>query len=107
VPVDGYDAGVQAVLDRKASVFFGDRSILLDAAKRNPAAGKLMVLERMFTNEPMALVFARGNDDFRAAVDRALSRLYAAGEFTDLYTMWFGTPDAGTLAYFKWNTVPE
>ncbi len=107
VPVDSYDTGVQQVLDRKANVFFGDRAILLDAAKRNPAAGKLLVLDRMFTNEPMALVFARGDDDFRAFVDQALSQLYAAGEFTDLYTMWFGAPDANTLAYFKWNTVPD
>jgi len=107
VPVDSYDAGVQAVLDRKANVFFGDRAILLDAAKRNPSAGKLMVLDRMFTSEPMALAFARGDDDFRAFVDHSLSQLYAAGEFTDLYTMWFGTPDAATLAYFKWNIVPD
>ena len=105
--MDSYDAGVQQLLDRKANVFFGDRAILLDAAKRNPSAGKLLVLDRMFTNEPMALVFARGDDDFRTFVDHALSQLYAAGEFTDLYTMWFGAPDANTLAYFKWNTVPD
>lgn len=107
VPAASYEDGVQQVLDRKANVFFGDRAILLDAAKRNASAGKLQVLDRMFTSEPMALVFARGNDDFRTVVDRALSRLYAAGEFTDLYTMWFGTPDPNTLAYFKWNTVPD
>jgi len=106
-PVESYDAGVQAVLTRKANVFFGDRAILLDAAKRNASAGSLVVLDRMFTAEPMALAFARGDDDFRAFVDRTLSQLYAAGEFTDLYTMWFGAPDAATLAYFKWNTVPE
>jgi putrescine:ornithine antiporter len=106
VSVDSYDAGVQQLLDRKANVFFGDRAILLDA-QRNPAAAKLMVLDRMFTSEPMALAFAHGNDDFRTVVDRALSRLYAAGEFTDLYRVWFGTPDANTLAYFKWNTVPD
>lgn len=106
-PVESYDAGVQAVQSRKANVFFGDRAILLDAAKRSASAGTLVVLDRLFTTEPVALAFARGDDDFRAVVDGALSRLYAAGEFTDLYTMWFGAPDAATLAYFKWNSVPE
>lgn len=107
VPVTSYEAGVRQVLDRKVNVFFGDRAILLDAARNDPSAAKLEVLDRMFTSEPMALAFARNNDDLRVAVDRALSRLYAAGEFTDLYAMWFGAPDASTLAYFKWNAVPE
>lgn len=107
VPVDSYDAGVQRVLDRKANVFFGDRAILLDAATRNPAATKLMVLDRLFTYEPMALAFARGDDDFRLLVDRALSKLYSSGQIEALYAASFGKVDAATLAYFKWNTVPE
>jgi len=107
VPVDGYAAGVQQVLDRKANVFFGDRAILLDAAARNPSAGNLLVLERLFTYEPTALVFARGDDDFRLLVDRTLSGLYGSGQILPLYKEWFGVPDASTIAYFRWNTVPE
>jgi ABC-type amino acid transport substrate-binding protein len=106
-PVDSYDAGVQRVLDRKANVFFGDRAILLDAATRNPSAGKLMVLDRLFTYEPTALAFARNNEDFRLIVDRALSGLYASNQIEALYTASFGKLEAPTIAFFKWNTVPE
>ena len=54
-PVEGYDAGVQSVLDRSSNVFFADRSILLDAAKRSASPGDLKVLERQFTYVPLAL----------------------------------------------------
>ena len=58
VPVDSYEAGIQRVLDRSSDVFFGDRAILLDAAKRSPSARDLIVLDRQFTYEPIALAFA-------------------------------------------------
>ena len=66
-PVNGIDAGVQAVLDRRADVFFAERSILLDAAKRSPRQGQLLVIDRLFTYSPLALAFARGDDDLPAA----------------------------------------
>src|SRR5512139_2951536 len=53
-PVADYAAGVQMVRERRAAALFGDRPVLLDAAKRGPDAGELMVLERRFTREPLA-----------------------------------------------------
>ena len=81
VPVTSYDEGVEQVLGGKANVLFGDRAILLDAAKRNPYASKLKVLDRLFTTEPIALAFARGDADFRLVVDRTLSGLYPSPDF--------------------------
>ena len=68
-PVDSFDAGIQAVLDRKADVFFTDRAVLLDAMKRNPAANKLVVLDRYFTYESLRFAMKRGDDDFRHLPD--------------------------------------
>jgi putrescine:ornithine antiporter len=106
-PVDGYDAGVRQLLDRKANVFFGDRAILLDAAARAPSPGDLSVLDRLFTTEPLALTLAKGDDDFRLVVDRTLSRLYLSGEILGLYAKWFGEPDENAIAFFRANTRPE
>lgn len=106
-PVAGYDAGVQGVLDRTAHVFFGDRAILLDAAARSPSASKLMVLDRLFTYEPVALALPRGDEDFRLVVDRALSAFYASADFPALYVQWFGEPDDAALTFFRWNALPE
>jgi len=107
VTVNSYDAGVQRLVAREASVFFGDRAILLDAAMRSRSANSLHLVDRLFTSEPVALAFARGDADFRLVVDRTLSRLYASKDFPALYAKWFGTADDNTLAFFRWNTVPE
>jgi ABC-type amino acid transport substrate-binding protein len=104
VPVKDYAAGVQAVFERKASVFFGDRPILLEAAK---SRGELAVMERRFTDEQLALALRRGDEDFRLAVDRALSRLYASPEFRAEYTKWFGEPDDRAAAFFRSVALPE
>jgi len=106
VPVDGYATGVQQVLDRQASVFFGDRAILLDAAVRNASAKDLVVLDRSFTYERLSLALAR-DEDFRLVVDRALSQVYASGDINGLYTKWFGAPDANAVNFFRWFTLPE
>ena len=105
VPDLVFTANSAVVLDRKAHVFFGDRAILLDAAARHPSAGKLMVLERLFTYEPVALVLARGDEDFRLAVDRALSGFYASGELNALYVQWFGEADENARNFFRWNAL--
>ncbi len=107
IPVDTYGAGVQQLVERKSNVFFGDRAILLDAATRSANASDLLVLGRSFTYEPLSLAIPRGDDDFRLVVDRTLSRLYASGEITGLYTKWFGVPDDNTVNFFRWVTLPE
>jgi len=105
--VSSYDAGIQALLDRKSDVLFGERAILMDAARRHPSARDLMMIDRLFTYEPLALAMARGDEDFRLAVDRALSQLYRSGAIGGLYTSSFGEPDENALTFFRWNALPE
>ncbi len=107
VPVSGIDAGVQAVRNGTSDVVFAERSALLDAAKRSPSPGELVVIDRMFTTAPLALTFRRGDDDFRLLVDRTLSRLYSSGDIVGLYAKWFGEPDGNAMTFFRWNTLPN
>ncbi len=107
VPVESYDAGVQAVLDRKADAFFAERSILLDAVARNPSSGALDVLDRRFTYAPLAMALPRGDEDFRLLVDRTLSRLYGSTDFASIYGQWFGGPDEETRRFFQITALPE
>jgi putrescine:ornithine antiporter len=106
-PVKTFAEGVQAVIDRKASVFFTDRSILLDAVKRSGKAGDLTVLDRRFTIAPLAFALRRGDEDGRLAVDRVLSRIYGSAEFRAIYTKWFGEPDEAAAAFFRAVALPE
>jgi putrescine:ornithine antiporter len=106
-PVTTYDAGITAVVERRASVFFGDRAVLLDAIAHNPAGSKLEVLDRLFTYEAFALPLPRGDEGFRTLVDHTLSRLYPTAEFRALYIESFGEPTADVVTFYRWNTRPE
>jgi len=106
-PVKNYAEGVQAVLERKANVFFADRSILLDAVKRNPSFSDLKVIDRRFTHGPVAIALPLGKEEARLALDRALGRLYVTPDFRALYAKWFGEPDADTVAFYRQITLPE
>jgi polar amino acid transport system substrate-binding protein len=104
--VPDYRAGIQAVLDGKADVFFGDRAVILgtiDPATRD----KVAIVERLFTHEQAGLALARGDDDFRLAVDTALANIYPSKNFNDLYTRWFGAPDDKAKTFFLWSTPAQ
>ena len=105
-PVSDYASGVQALLDRQVTVLFGDRPVLLDAAQRGAAAGQVLVIERSFTREPIALAMRR-DEGMRLLVDRMLSRLYRSKDFAPLYSQWFGEPAAGTLEFFQSIALPD
>jgi putrescine:ornithine antiporter len=102
--VSGYDTGVQGLLDRRSDAFFGERAVLLDAAARG---NDLVVIDRLFTYEPLALALPHGDDEFRLLVDRTLSRFYASGDLGALYTKWFGEPDSEALTFFRWNALQD
>ncbi len=105
-PVADYDAGIAAVRARQSDVLFGDREKLLQAVQGSPNAKDLRVLTRHFTFVALALALPRNDDDFRLAVDRALSNVYADPQFGALYTTTFGPPDADTVAFFRSVGVP-
>jgi putrescine:ornithine antiporter len=107
VPVDNYAAGVQRVLDRGTNVFFAERAILLDAAKRSPSSADLVVLDRHFTYDPVALALRRNDDDFRLLIDQVLSGLFVSDDFKYLYTKWFGEPNEEALRFFELSALPE
>ena len=105
--VTDYAAGLQAVVDRRAAALFGDRPVLLDAARRAPAAGELRVIERRFTREPLALAMRRDDDALRLLVDRTLSRVFRSPDMGPLYTTWFGPPGPAVLQIFQTLALPE
>jgi polar amino acid transport system substrate-binding protein len=105
--VPDYTTGLQMVLDRRVAALFGDRPVLAEAAKRTASAGELTLIERNLAREPLALAMRRGDDAFRLAVDRSLSRAYRAKDFGQLYGRYFGPPDAGTLEFFQAIALPE
>ena len=107
VEVASYQEGIQRVLLRTSDAFFADRAVLLEKLAHTASAGDMVVLDRQFTYEPIALVSARGDEDFRLLVDRTLSGLYRTGQILDIYERYFGTPDENAKTFFRLATIPE
>lgn len=104
VPVADYRAGVQQLLDRKVDVFFGDRTAVLRSLPPGTREN-IVILDRLFTHDPVALALARDDDDFRLLVDATLSETYPSQEFPAQYAKWFGEFDERTRQFFVWNTL--
>jgi ABC-type amino acid transport substrate-binding protein len=107
VEVKSYAEGVDRVMSGKTDVLFGDRAILLESAASSAHPGDLVVLSRQYTYEPIALALARNDDDFRLLVDRTLSKLYRSGRIYNTFTKFFGEPDEGTQAFFRYAALPD
>lgn len=102
-----YSSGVMQVAEYRIDALFGDRAILLDAVKRYRKPSELEVLDRVYTHEAGALALARGDEDFKIFVDKALARIFRSVEFNDLYAKWFGPPSESALNFIKSNALPE
>jgi len=106
ITVDEHDKGVDMVAHGTADAYFADRAILEQYAARPGYHDRLRVLDRYFSYEPLALVVARGDEDFRLLVDSTLSALYRSDAFTELYTRYFGEPGDMTRKLFETYALP-
>ena len=106
VTVSKYEQGVDLVAQGKADVLFGDRAVLTRYAAQRGEGEDLQVIDRRFTLEPIALAIQRGDEDFRLAVDTALSRLYSSGTYERTYATYFGQPSETARLLFKAYALP-
>jgi len=90
IPAKTHAEGLAMLDDGKISAYFGDRSILVSLIKNSKAPAKLMLAENYLSVEPYALALPRGDEDFRLAVDRALSHIYRGGEMGAVFKRTFG-----------------
>jgi ABC-type amino acid transport substrate-binding protein len=106
LPVKDTDTGLQMLAEGKADAFFSDRALLMDAAARSRSRD-VIVLDRLFRRDLVALAMRRNDDDFRLLVDRTLSRSIRTGDAVSLYASHFGTPTGATLDFFQLVALPD
>ncbi len=70
--------------------YFADRAILSYLASKSSDPSKLRLADNYFSLEPYALALPHGDEDFRLAVDRALSHIYRSGEIAIIFAHTFG-----------------
>ena len=109
-PAKTHEDGL-AMLDKGEIVaYFGDRAILSYLASKSSDASKLRLADNYFSLEPYALALAHGDEDFRLAVDRALSHIYRSGEIAQVFAHTFGaqTQPSDTLrALYLVSALPD
>lgn len=98
--------GIKAVADGKADAFFDGRRALQTGIK---AAGgdSVKLIPRYFTVGPYAMVLPRGDEDFRLAVDTAISQLMKSPEFLTLFSNYFGPPSDSAKLLINAYSLPQ
>ena len=105
VPVKTYEAAVGMLERGQVDALFGDRATLTTlAVGRNQT--ELEVLDRRFTLDPAGLVIQRSDENFRLAVDAALSGLYRSGAVLTTYSRHFGEPTETARLLFQAYGLP-
>jgi ABC-type amino acid transport substrate-binding protein len=89
VLVKSHPEGVQALRSGAVSAYFADRTILTFLMRDEPP-GQLLLADEYLTLEPYALALPHGDEDFRLAVDRALSELYRSNRINSIFADSFG-----------------
>ena len=104
IPVKTHADGLAMLDQAKISAYFGDRSILISLIAESKSPAKLMLAENYLSVEPYALGLPHGDEDFRLAVDRALSHIYRGGDIASRIQghLWQCRPRTGPQ-----NAVPD
>jgi ABC-type amino acid transport substrate-binding protein len=90
VPVGTHEEGLKQLEDGAVAAYFADRAILAFLAAKAPDASQLRLANDYLSIEPYGLALPRGDEDFRLAVDRALSHIYRSGAIAAVFARTFG-----------------
>jgi ABC-type amino acid transport substrate-binding protein len=110
VPAKTHDEGLAMLDAGQIGAYFADRSILMVLLGQSKAPDKLRLADNYLSLEPYALALPHGDEDFRLAVDRALSHIYRSGEIGSLLQHTFGsnvTPSNTLKTLYVVSALPD
>lgn len=110
VAVSSPEEGIAKVQQGAVDGYASDRVVLIGQGLASKAGSNLRVLDEDFSVEPYALVLARGDPDFRLAIDRSLATLYRSGEIETIFNRWLGPlgrPSTLLTALYYLQSIPE
>lgn len=84
-----HDEGLKMLVDNKISAYFADRGILQFLFLKGRLQAPLQLAEDYLSIEPYALAIPRGDQEFRLAIDTALSHIYRSGEIIRIFQRTF------------------
>ena len=110
VPVSSPEEGIAKLRQGAVDGYASDRVVLLGQGLASKGGNNFRVLDEDFSVEPYALVLARGDPDFRLAIDRSLAGLYRTGEIEAIFNRWLGPlgrPSTLLTALYYLQSIPE
>ena len=102
VTFDSHPNGLKALEDGKIDAYFGDQSILFQLYFLSEKKADLVISDNTLTVETQGIALPRGDEDFRLAVDGAISGLYRSGDMETFFTKAFpgATPGVALKSLF-------
>ncbi|MFO1105339.1 MAG: amino acid ABC transporter substrate-binding protein [Amaricoccus sp.] len=85
VALPDHNAGIEALKKGEVAAYFGDQAILYHLLLSADPDKTLAISDNTLTVEKQALALPRGDDDFRLAVDGAISELYRSGGIARIF----------------------
>lgn len=107
--VSDHDTALQALIDKTATAYAADRTVLITTALVRGKGQAFDVSDMQFSYEPYGLMM-RHDKDFRLAVDRSLAHLYRSGNYAPIVKRWFeplGNLGEVLKAMFLLGGLPE
>jgi polar amino acid transport system substrate-binding protein len=104
---DTHDAGLAALETGEIAAYFGDQSILYELFYKSDMSEGFAMSENTLTVEKQGLALQKGDSDFRLAVDRALSALYANGTMLETFRDAFPGAEPGLALRALFLVAPE
>ncbi|WP_085909245.1 amino acid ABC transporter substrate-binding protein [Kiloniella majae] len=104
--------GIEALENGEIDAYIADRIILIGLLDAADAPNDLKLVNRFYTYDPYALMFARQSLDFKLLVDRYLASLYRSEKSLELFNKWFShmgirSNENILRAMFKLQSIPE
>ena len=85
-------AGLEMVEKGQADGFAMDDVLLYGLRASRPEPGKLKVVGKFLTVEPLAIMLSKDDPEFKRMVDDEMKRLIRSGEAAAIYQKWFTQP---------------
>jgi polar amino acid transport system substrate-binding protein len=102
-----HPTGLAALEDGEIAAYFGDQSILYNLFFNSDMAENFVISDNTLTIEKHGLALARGDADFRLAVDRALTALYVTGRMTEIFDASLPGASPGPALQALFELAPE
>ena len=108
VTVSDHEKALEMLEARQLDAYFADR-VILQYLIAGRSVTALRVSPENFSVEPYALALKRGDNEFRLAVDRALSTIYAGRAIVEIFRNTFGDiqPSEALQTLYLISALPE